>query len=110
MDDGSAFDALNRATIARWTHTAALAANAGKRRPSAPLFPATLRPGKQIATTIHKVRYWSTASMLWKWAQLLLRESKAQSLEQESEALLLLQKSKARQWPRERQRPRESSP
>jgi hypothetical protein len=66
----------------------ALVANAGKRRPSALLFPAMLRPEKQIATTTHKVRYWSTTSIFWKWAWLLPQESKAQSLGQESEVLL----------------------
>ena len=55
---------------------AALAANAGKRMPSAPLFPATLRPGKRIVTTTHKVRYWNTASICWKRARPLPRESK----------------------------------
>ena len=94
-DGGSAFDALNWVKLARWTQTAALAANASKRRPSAPLFPTTLRPGKLIATTTCKVRCWNIASGCWERMRPLPRESKVRSLRQESEAQLLPWKSKA---------------
>ena len=98
-----------RAKNAARIQPAALVANAGKRRQSAPLFPATLRPGKQIVTTTRKVRYWRCASICWKQTLPLAWESKARSLGRESEAQLVPPKSKAWQRERERQRERESS-